>query len=311
MQLSFIVSASLDAATDGRLSRLLSSIEVSTVTCPSLEIADCRVVCVARGWTPGARQLLLSQFDGMNVTLLDAPALFSLSESRNLAIAWLLNDGRRSLPDFVAFPDDDCWYNETTFEALLAAIAHVGDYDTVISGCYGPSEASIDRHRFPARRGSLDVGAAIRQTSSVTLFVPVATVVRVGRFSPILGAGAPAHAGEDLDYVIRILKTGGRIFYDPSVVVGHQYDGRSNGYVGPGLVVLASHLPDFPRLFAQTVRSSIGALRRSSRPTGSSIVYNMRFAPWRLVRPLRRERSRLSVMDEDSPLRASRQCNDS
>ena len=43
-----------------------------------------------------------------------------------------------------------------------------------------------------------------------------------------VGAGTPWGAGEETDYLLRLLEDGHRIFYDPAIAIWHQ--GRSGPY---------------------------------------------------------------------------------
>jgi GT2 family glycosyltransferase len=78
---------------------------------------------------------------------------------------------------------------------------------------------------------------------SFTIFLRRAVVERVGAFDERLGLGSPEpwSSGEEIDYLIRAIRSGARIEYDPSTIVRHDVrdddarigyrDGASVGYV--------------------------------------------------------------------------------
>ena len=78
---------------------------------------------------------------------------------------------------------------------------------------------------------------------SFTIFLRRALVERVGDFDERLGLGSPEPwaSGEEIDYLIRAVRAGARIAYDPSLVVRHAVreddarvgarDGASVGYM--------------------------------------------------------------------------------
>ncbi len=82
---------------------------------------------------------------------------------------------------------------------------------------------------------------------SFTIFLRRETVAAVGEFDEQLGLGSgkPWSSGEEIDYLVRAVRSGARIAYDPSVTVTHRdkaptseerralayRDGASVGYV--------------------------------------------------------------------------------
>ena len=114
---------------------------------------------------------------------------------------------------------------------------------------------------------------------SFTIFLRRALVERVGDFDERLGLGSPEPwaSGEEIDYLIRAVRAGARIAYDPSLVVRHAVreddarvgarDGASVGYL------LRKH--DYPaRVVARMlVRPLGGALvsARGSRRRSSAV----------------------------------------
>jgi GT2 family glycosyltransferase len=146
----------------------------------------------------------------------------------------------------VAFPDDDCRYPP----GLLLALANRFAVDPSLDGLAGRITDSLGT----AQPGSwlkssreLDLNTVWHGGVSATLFLRIGTIQRVGQFDESLGLGSSAgdRSGEETDYMVRALRKGARIVYDPEVAVEHPTvcdrvrlatrrgwrDGRSLGYI--------------------------------------------------------------------------------
>jgi len=135
-----------------------------------------------------------------------------LSRARNEALP-------RLEADVVAFPDDDCEYPDDLLARVAARLAGV-------EGLTGRSESRGGRSS-PSWAG--DAGPVTRDNVwnrgiSYGIFLRRELVERVGRFDESLGlgAGTPWSSGEEIDFLIRAVDAGGRIEYDPSLVVWHE-----------------------------------------------------------------------------------------
>jgi GT2 family glycosyltransferase len=160
-----------------------------------------------------------------------------LSRARNVALPELG-------ADIVAFPDDDCIYPS---DLLDRAVRQFGD--DRLDGLTG---RSVDVSGRSSASWELD-GAVLTDTNlwnraiSYTIFLGRAVVERVGEFDEQLGLGAGTawSSGEEIDYLVRALRAGARIEYDPTLTVVHEEralspddlrargfrDGASLGYV--------------------------------------------------------------------------------
>ena len=157
-----------------------------------------------------------------------------LSRARNAALPLVK-------ADLVAFPDDDCVYPA----GLLARVAERLDADPTLAGLTGRAEDACGE----SASSWDDEGAILTDDNlwnraiSVTIFLRRDVVVRVGPFDEELGLGSgrPWASGEEIDYVIRAVRAGARIEYDPSLVVVHDVrrddervgarDGATVGYL--------------------------------------------------------------------------------
>jgi GT2 family glycosyltransferase len=157
-----------------------------------------------------------------------------LSRARNTALA-------RLEADIVAFPDDDCVYPEGTLERVGRRFAA----EQELSGITGRAE---DEHGRSSPSWRPDAAPLTddnlwNRAISFTMFVRREVVERVGPFDERLGLGSGETwaSGEEIDYLIRAIRAGGRIAYDPSLVVRHDVrdddasvgarDGASVGYL--------------------------------------------------------------------------------
>ena len=248
---------------DGTLDRFLSSLGRQ---------ANSLVVCIARGWQESTRKETADRHE-IAVEMIDAVAELSLSESRNLGLQYLAERDPAS-DGIVAFPDDDCWYVEDTLANVAEAFATHPDLPAV-SGRYGPSRELLDRDRFPDAPEELTVRKAIKRVSSVTIFIRLENVMRLGGFNPQFGTGTALLAGEDTDYVLRMLEAGLTITYRPEIIVGHPYKERPSSFKSPYVLILASHIRRMPRLLPLLVRGLLTSVFR--HPQGGSRLYAFSF----------------------------------
>jgi glycosyltransferase involved in cell wall biosynthesis len=196
------------------LGRLLDSLEAQTYR-------SFRVLVVDQNDDDRA-EAVLSGHDLELVRLSSAPGL---ARARNVAL-------ERLEADVVAFPDDDCRYSPT----LLADVAERLSVQPELDGLSVPTE---DAHgRRDAGWGGDPTLLTTRNVwnlvASAGLFLRQPLLERVGRFDEQLGVGGPGpwRSSEETDYVIRALRDGARIAYEPSLAVEHPLTVAS----GPALV---------------------------------------------------------------------------
>ena len=157
-----------------------------------------------------------------------------LSRARNVGLALVE-------ADLVAFPDDDCVYPP----GLLGRVAEGLGPDSGLAGLTGRAEDASGT----SAASWLDEGAILTDDNlwnraiSFTIFLRRSVVETVGSFDEELGlgSGSPWSSGEEIDYLVRAVRAGASIEYDPSLVVVHDVraddvpvgarDGASVGYL--------------------------------------------------------------------------------
>ena len=192
-----------------------------------------------------------------------------LSRARNRALGELG-------ADLVAFPDDDCVYPLDLLERVVERFTA-----QELEGLTGRSLE--DGRSSPSWK--LD---AVRLTEtnlwnraiSYTIFLRRDLVERVGGFDEQLGlgSGTPWSSAEEIDYLVRALRLGARIEYDPELTVSHPVraltrvegfrDGASLGYI------LRKHRYRAPEVLRRLVRPFGGMLASLARLDASRFRFH-------------------------------------
>jgi GT2 family glycosyltransferase len=197
-----LVVATVDRTDD--LAALLDSLEAQTHRAFRLVVVD---------QNDDARvERLLATHPGLDVLALRSPR--GLSRARNAAL------GSLAAP-LVGFPDDDCRYAPDLLERVAHRFAEAPDLD----GLSGRPVAADGRvvGRWPATHQAITPESVLHTATSHTVFLRRSLVERVGGFDEALGlgSGTPWASGEEIDYLVRALRLGARLEYDPSLVITH------------------------------------------------------------------------------------------
>lgn len=206
---------SLILATYGRvdeIGRLLDSLQVQT--CQDFEL-------IVVDQNPDERVLPFvqrAQAAGWAVQHLrqDRP---NLSAARNAGMAVARGE-------WLALPDDDCWYEpDTLAEVKTAAQARAGELDGLVINWVEQAHKTDPAQDSPLR---LEAWRRFRgsDASSITLFLRAARVREVGGFDERLGVGQWYGAGEETDLVLRLLAAGARLERLLSSRVHHAFGDR-------------------------------------------------------------------------------------
>jgi glycosyltransferase involved in cell wall biosynthesis len=241
-------SFDLVVATIGRVSELdhlFTSLEFQTH-------ADFRVIVVDQNPDDSLRAVL----EGTGLPVLHVRSAPGLSRARNAGLAL-------ASADVIAFPDDDCAYDQDVLGHVGRLLVREPDLD-------GVTGRSVDRggHSSPSWKRDpaiLDDHNLWNRAISYTIFLRREVVERVGAFDERLGLGSsePWSSGEEIDYLIRAIRAGAKIAYDPTLTIHHEEGARDIGFRDGATVGYLLRKHRYPR---RTVA------RMLVRPAGGTVV---------------------------------------
>lgn len=182
------------------------------------------VTVVEQRPTPDALPFLQDLIDAGHAEHIHEPVVRGVSRGRNRGLASLRGD-------IVAFPDDDCWFDDGVLELLSERIAA-----DALDGAAIPCRASDDSGtmlRWQRRAGRVTSWRVPRTIVAAGIFLRRELLESEGLFDVALGTGAatPFGSGEENDLVIRALRNGAAIQYMPDTAVRHgdfRHDGMTD-----------------------------------------------------------------------------------
>lgn len=138
-----------------------------------------------------------------------------VSRARNVGL-------RHVTGTIIGFPDDDCWYSEWLLERI-AGIFRTKHIVDGVTGQVADENGDFDA-RFDRSGGYLTLSNAWQRTAGVSVFLRKNVVDEVGGFDETLGpnSGTVWGGGEDIDYAIRVVRMGFKIYYEPELRVFHE-----------------------------------------------------------------------------------------
>lgn len=154
------------------------------------------------------KQVSLSKSDILNVVFIrdsgNGP-----SSARNKGIKFATGD-------IICFPDDDCWYSSRFFENLSEAFELNPGYQ-LISGIYNDNESH--NPNFYHEKSDISRSSFYGKATAITIFIR-REYLKKCRFDENLGTGF-LPAAEEIDFLFKLLDTGVRMLFDPSIIVNH------------------------------------------------------------------------------------------
>jgi glycosyltransferase involved in cell wall biosynthesis len=133
------------------------------------------------------------------------------------------NEGLRHADgDIVAFPDDDCWYPADLLQHVVERFREHPEWDglTVRTTDSAGRPSSM---RWDRTAGPIDRFSVWRRAQSIGIFLRSPVVEAVGEFVEDLGPGTGWASGDETDYLLRALRAGFVLYYDPSLSVHHEW----------------------------------------------------------------------------------------
>ena len=121
----------------------------------------------------------------------------------------------------MSFPDDDCTYPDGLLERVASRFADDPGLGALTGRTVDPSGAAAGQ--WPSSPREVTLATVWHGGNSASTFVRRSVLTAAGPFDERLGlgAGTPWTSSEDIDLLIRILRTGARVAYDPELVVTH------------------------------------------------------------------------------------------
>lgn len=235
----------LIVATYGRTAevrRLLESLEHQ-------ELRSFRVILVDQNQDDRLEQMVQRFHDRVSVNHIRIPPR-GVSQARNVGLSQLHDE------QFVAFPDDDCYYDSRTLLNATQALEANPKIDAVIGSLHpiGAPPALTSTSTTVAQVGRFKI---LKGSGTPTLFFKRSAVDKTGGFDETLGpgAGTPWLSSEDADYLLRAGGLQGTAAHATFVRVYHPtvdasspgYKAKAFGYGRGRMRILSKH--NFPWWF--------------------------------------------------------------
>jgi glycosyltransferase involved in cell wall biosynthesis len=131
----------------------------------------------------------------------------SLANARNVGLS-------HASGDFVAFPDDDCWYPADLLPAVEKWFQGNPNYEILAVGA-NDDEGLISGNRWPQDQCDIQPHNSLRTTFSNSLFLRSSTLKKGITFDENM------LSSEETDYILKLMKTGCRGRFDRSLHIGH------------------------------------------------------------------------------------------
>lgn len=199
---------SLIVATRNRVAevdRLLTSLDAQTYKCFEVLVVD---------QNPDERLTsILRQHEGLRVRHLRCEP--GLSRARNVGL-------RAAQGSIIAIPDDDCWYPEHLLASVVEWFESHPEFGALFATMRSADGEPIGTKRPPEPCLCTKKNALVCVTS-INGFLRRTVTEAIGFFDENLGLGAASKytSGEDTDYFLRPFGLGVRMWYEPSIWVGH------------------------------------------------------------------------------------------
>jgi glycosyltransferase involved in cell wall biosynthesis len=124
--------------------------------------------------------------------------------------------------DVVAFPDDDAWYQPHILEFVAGRLADRPGLAGV-TGCTVDSDGKPSQGRWAIKPLTVDRYNIWTCATSAAIFLRAQAVRAVGGFDEQLGVGAGSRwgAGEEVNFLLAVLRAGSTVRYEPSLRICH------------------------------------------------------------------------------------------
>lgn len=136
---------------------------------------------------------------------------------------------------YIAFPDDDCWYEPETIEEAIH-LFETKNVDGLIA--QWRESRRVSKNAADVIEKELEwkdiCGFRTDGASMITQFYKTSVVRAIGGFDKRMGLGCWFGGGEDTDMFFAVVRKGFKVMMAPTVVVRHRFDTSPNPH--PNLV---------------------------------------------------------------------------
>ena len=149
---------------------------------------------------------------------------------------------------WLAFPDDDCWYEPQLLEKAVERFGREDRPAGVIVRWVEQAEQPLSGARLSWERSSAFRDVPV---SSITLFCSRALCRQINGFDSRLGIGQWFGAGEETDFVLRALHTGALFVYEPAARVHHAVSSAKPDATAPARLAIRRRARGTGALYAK------------------------------------------------------------
>ena len=156
--------------------------------------------------------------DNISLTTIEVNHLVSLSKARNMALSHV--DLKEY--DFIAFPDDDCWYEECLIEKVVGFFENNIDCDILCTNVLDPSNNKTYGGRPVEVTKVVNKFNVFKYPISVGIFIRLENIEHDQiYFNEKLGAGTKIGSGEETELVYRLIDRNNKCVYVGNIFVYH------------------------------------------------------------------------------------------
>ena len=132
---------------------------------------------------------------------------------------------RTAKGDWVAFPDDDCWYPPSLVENVLKHIAQAKSADGFFVNWSDPNTGA---KMFSFTEGQMSIEESFTLASCICLFFKTDSIREMHGFNESLGIGDSTlvKAGEEQDLMLRMISRSRKVYKLPQLEVYHKIGAR-------------------------------------------------------------------------------------
>lgn len=184
---------------------------LQSLTCQTVQPVEIVVV------NQGSNELLkviLEEFKECPVRLVNYEP--GVSRARNFGIRLLTSEAT-----YVATIDDDIYLSPDCLERLLWRMQHEGEMVSAVSGKLVDTDTGASRLSFSEKASALTRRTVWTSAIEATTLYSRVAIEEVGLFDETLGLGSrtPWGSGEGTDLLLRLMRNGSQVWFEPSALM--------------------------------------------------------------------------------------------